>query len=118
MVLPLFYGPPIAMQLVVTREISLTQALSRARALLSGRWNTLLYLFAVALVLGIVSIVPVGGLVALASGRDDLGTIAALSVGRGVLIGLFAGFLGAMQIAIFRRLADEDASRGAAASPD
>lgn len=104
LVLPLFYGPPIAMQLVVTRELSLAEALQTTRVLLAGRWNVVLYLFAVALVLGIVSIVPVGGLVSLAGGRDDLGTIAALSLGRGLLIGLFAGFIGAMQLAIFRRL--------------
>lgn len=104
LVLPFFYGPPVAMQIVVTEERSVSEGLHRARASLAGRWHALLYLFAVALVLGIVSIVPVGGLVSLAGDRDDLGTIAALSLGRGLLIGLFAGFLGAMQIAIFRRL--------------
>lgn len=117
LVLPFFYGPPIAMQILMTEERSLSEALQRARATLAGRWHTMLYLFAVALVLGIVSIVPVGGLVSLADGRDDLGTIAALSLGRGLLIGLFAGFLGAMQIAIFRRLVepaptDRSATRG------
>ena len=119
LVLPLFYGPPIAMQLTVTRDLSLAEALQTARVLLAGRWNTILYLFAVALVLGIVSIVPVGGLVNLANGRDDLGTIAALSLGRGFLIGLFAGFLGAMQIAVFRRLVERPAPvTGEAASQD
>ena len=116
LVLPLFYGPPIAMQLAVTRDLPLAEALQTARVLLAGRWHTMLYLFAVALVLGIVSIVPVGGLVSLAGGRDDLGTIAALSLGRGLLIGLFAGFIGAMQIAIFRRLQErpQPATAGAA----
>lgn len=119
LVLPLFYGPPIAMQLLVTRELSLAEALQTARVLLARRWNTMLYLFAVALVLGIVSIVPVGGLVSLADGRGDLGTIAALSLGRGLLIGLFAGFLGAMQIAIFRKLEEpSEPPTGAAAIPD
>lgn len=109
LVLPFFYGPPIAIQLVLTRGLAVADALQMTKVSLAGRWNTLLYLFAVALVLGIVSIVPVGGLVSLAAGRDDLGTVAALSVGRGLLIGVFAGFLGAMQIAIFRRL-EEPAS--------
>ena len=118
LVLPLFYGPPMAMQLVVTRELSLAEALQTGRVSLAGRWNTILYLFAVALVLGIVSIVPVGGLVSLADGRDDLGTIAALSLGRGLLIGLFAGFIGAMQIAIFRRLERPGPATGAVATPD
>ncbi len=106
LVLPLFYGPPIAMQFVTTRKLSLAEALQTARGNLAGHWNTMLYLFAVALVLGIVSIVPVGALVSLAGARDDLGIIAALSLARGLLIGLFAGFLGAMQIAIFCRLDD------------
>ena len=118
LVLTFFYGPPIAMQVVVTEERSLSEALQRARGALAGRWNTMLYLFAVALMLGIVSIVPVGGLVSLAGGRDDLGTIAALSLGRGLLIGLFAGFLGAMQIAIFRRLMEPEARpTGGTATP-
>lgn len=119
LVLPFFYGPPLAMQLVVTTDLSLSEALQRARTMLPGNWHTLLYLFAVALILGIISIVPVGGLVSLAGSRDDLGTIAALSLGRGLLIGLFAGYLGTMQVAIFRRLS-EPASvvTGVAASPD
>lgn len=107
LVLPFFYGPPIAMQLAITRDLSPSEALQTARASLAGRWYTLLYLFATALALGIISIVPVGGLVGLANGRDDLATIAALSLGRGLSIGLFASFLGAMQIAIFRRLHEE-----------
>lgn len=116
LVLPFFYGPPIAMQLVVTRDLSLSEALQTARALMAGRWHLMLYLFATALLLGIVAIVPVGGLVSLA-GSEGLTTIAALSLGRGLLIGLFAGFLGAMQLAIFRTV-DQPSARGEAAIPD
>jgi hypothetical protein len=78
----------------------------------------MLYLFAVALILGIASIVPVGGLVSLAGQRSDVPTIGVLSLGRGVLIGLFAGFLGAMQISIYRRLSEgADDVTDAAATP-
>lgn len=118
LVLPFFYGPPIAMQFVVTRELALSDALRDARLTLAGNWQTLLYLFAIALVLGIISIVPVGGLVSLAGGRDNLGTIAALSLGRGLMIGIFAGYLGAMQIGIFRRLTAPDLSSAGVASQD
>lgn len=119
LLLPFFYGPPIAMQFVVTGEMSLSEALHSARAAVAGSWHTMLYLLLVALILGVISIVPVGGLVSLANGRADLYTIAALSLGRGLLIGLFAGFLGAMQIAIFQRLRrPETAARGGTASPD
>lgn len=119
LLLPFFYGPPIAMQFVVAEEMSLSEALHAARAALAGGWHTMLYLLLVALVLGVISIVPVGGLVSLANERDDLYTIAALSLGRGLLIGLFAGFLGAMQIAIFQRLRHPaGAATGGTASPD
>ena len=104
LVLPFFYGPPIAMQLAVTEELSLAQALQSARVALAGQWQSLLYLFAVSLALGLLAIVAVGGLLSLAGGRDDLGTAAALSLGRGLIIGVSAAFVGAMQIAIFRRL--------------
>lgn len=116
LVLPFFYGPPIAMQFAVTHQLSLTEALQRARATLAGRWHTMLYLFAVALALGIVGIVPVGALVSMADGRGDLVTIAALSLGRGLLVGVFAGFLGAMQISIFSRFSEAVPTREGAGS--
>lgn len=119
LLLPFFYGPPIAMQFVVSEDMSLSEALHRGRAALAGAWHTMLYLLLVALILGVISIVPVGGLVSLANERADLYTIAALSLGRGSLIGLFAGFLGAMQIAIFQRLRQPAAAAtGGTASPD
>lgn len=119
LILPFFYGPPIAMQIVVERGASIPDALRDARGMLVGAWNTMLYLFAVALILGVVSIVPVGGLVSLAGHREDLPTIAVLSLGRGLLIGLFSGFLGAMQITIYRRLRERSTSiTDGAAIPD
>lgn len=119
LLLPFLYGPPIAMQFVVAEESSLSEALHKGRAALAGAWHTMLYLLLVALILGVISIVPVGGLVSLADGRADLYTIAALSLGRGLLIGLFAGFLGAMQIALFQRLRHPAvATTGGTASPD
>jgi hypothetical protein len=116
LVLPFFYGPPVAMQLVATRDLALSEALQTARTLMAGRWHLMLYLFATALLLGTVAIVPVGGLVSLAGGSEGLTTIAALSLGRALLIGSFAGFLGAMQLAIFRTVS-EPAVTGEAASP-
>ncbi len=115
LVLPFFYGPPIAMQIAVAEGWGVQASLASARARLRGNWHTVLYLFAVAVALGVLSVVPVGGVFSLVAERADVAVVALVSVARGVLIGIFATFVGVMQVSSYLRLRHgaEAASPGA-----
>ncbi len=107
--LPFFYGPPVAMQILIAEKRPPGEAVSAARERLRGNWHTIVYLFGVAVASGILALVPVGALFSLAADRGDLPTVGAVTLGRGALVGLFATFAGVMQVTLYLHLRDTHA---------
>ncbi len=104
LILPLFYGPPIAMQILSAEGASFGEAMTGARVMLKNNWRTMLYLFNVSLGTGLVAFVLIGGLFSLLTGGPEPITSVIVAIGQGAIVGSLAAFLAAGQNAIFLRL--------------
>lgn len=97
LILHFFYGPPVAIQALVTERISYRDALQRARALLQGNWRTILYLLNASLAIGAVGLLVLDLVVRLVG----TGGGPVLAVFQGVVLGALTAFLAGAQVSIF-----------------
>lgn len=96
-----FYGPPVAIQVLVSERLPLRDSLMKARSYLRGQWRLVLYLLSVSLLLGLVSFLVLGaaftGVRELAqSWRSIL-----LALSQGLVTGAAAALIAAAQVALY-----------------
>lgn len=105
LILHMFYGPPVAMQVAVLEGRSFNEATRRARALLRGNWRLILYLLNLAVLVGILNLVLLGPLYGLLDGSDfELAPALAVSVVHGIILGVLTSYLAASQVALYEHL--------------
>ena len=105
LILHMFYGPPVAMQVAVLEGRSFSEATRRARALLKGNWRLILYALNIAVLIGILNLVLLGPLYGLLDGSDfELGPALAVSVVHGIVLGVLTSYLAAVQVALYEHL--------------
>lgn len=120
LILHMFYGPPIAMQVASLEGRSFRDSAGRAGALLRGNWRLILYLLNVAVVVGIVNLVLASPLYGLLSDDFELGPALAVSVLHGIVLGVLTSFFAAQQVALYEHLASraEDDPTGLSVASD
>lgn len=99
-----FYGPPIAMQVLVSERLPLRDSLTKARSYLRGNWRLILYLLSVSLLLGLLSFVALGAAFAGVRELTDPWRSVLLAVSQGVVTGAIAAVVAAGQIALYLEL--------------
>lgn len=103
-VLHLFYGPPVAMQVLASERLPLRDSLSTARSYLHGNWRLLAYLFAVALLVGLVTFVILGAAFAGLRNAPEPTRTMVMVVSQGLITGALAAFVAAAQVALYLQL--------------
>lgn len=104
LLLHFFYGPPIAMQVLVSERLGLRQSLTTARAYLRGNWRLILYLFSVALGLGLVTFLVLGGVfTSVRSAPEPWGSLV-LATSQGIVVGAVTAVVAAAQVALYLQL--------------
>ena len=118
LLLGLFFGPPILVQVVALERKPLQEAWPRARALLKGRTpRVLLYLLAIALGIGLLSAVTLNVLAQLTESMPDAASYAVLSVLQILAVGLTIPLLACASFVCYRALRAEDEFREEAPTP-
>lgn len=112
LILHMFYGPPVAMQVAVLEGRSFSEATKRARSLLRGNWRLILYMLNVALLIGILNLVLLGPVYGLLPDDFDLAASLAVSVVHGIALGLLTSYLAAVQVALYEHLRDQPVAEG------
>ena len=100
-VLHLFYGPVVAVQILVSERMPLRDSLSRARAYLRGNWLLVGYLFAVALLLGLVSFLVLGAAFTAVANVPAPWDSVALATSQGLVTGVVGALVAAAQVALY-----------------
>lgn len=103
-VLHLFYGPPIAMQVLVTEGLPSRDSLRRARAYLRGNWRLFAYLFALALVVGLVTFVILGASFTVTREAPEPWRSLGSAASQGLVTGALSSVVVAAQIALYLHL--------------
>lgn len=109
LILHLFYGPPIAIQVALRQGLGTRAALQRARALLRGSWRAILYLLNAALAIGALSLLLLDLFVRLVGGGPEVVTRISLAMLQGVVLGTLAAFVAGAQVAIYAYLLEREA---------
>ena len=118
LLLSLFFGPPILVQVVVLEKLSLQEAWPRTRSLLKGRTaRVLLYLLSIALGIGLLSAVTLNLLAQLTETMADGASYAVLSALQILAVGLTVPFLACASFVCYRSLRAEDEFREEAPNP-
>ena len=107
LILHMFYGPPVAMQVAVLEGRSFSEATRRARTLLRGNWRLILYMLNVALLIGILNLILLGPVYGLLPDDFDMAASLAVSVVHGVVLGVLTSYLAAVQVALYEHLRDQ-----------
>ena len=102
--LHLFYGPPVAMQILVSEQIPLRDALGRTRSYLRGNWLMFGYLFALALLVGLVTFVVLGGAFTVMRETPEPWRALGLTASQGLVTGALAASIVAAQLALYLHL--------------
>ena len=97
LILHLFYGPPIAIQVLVGEAGSYRESLQRARMLLRGNWRTILYLLNASLAIGAVALLVLDLIVRFVGGGGG----ALLAVFQGLVLGALTALLAGAQVSLF-----------------
>ena len=97
LILHLFYGPPIAIQVLVGEAGSYRESLQRARLLLRGNWRTILYLLNASLAIGAVALLVLDLIVRFVGGGGG----ALLAVFQGLVLGALTALLAGAQVSLF-----------------
>lgn len=103
-VLHLFYGPPVAMQVLVSERLPLRDALVRARSCLRGNWRLFAYLFALALLIGLVTFVVLGAAFSVVREVVEPWRSLGLATSQGLVTGALSSVIVAAQIALYLQL--------------
>ena len=103
-VLHLFYGPPVAMQVLVSERLPLRDSLIRARSYLRGNWRLLAYLFALALLIGLVTFVVLGGAFSVMREMVEPWRSLGLAGWQGLVTGALSSVIVAAQLALYLHL--------------
>ena len=112
LLLGLFFGPPILVQVVTIERLSLQEAWPRARSLLKGRTpRVFLYLLSIALGIGLLSAVTLNVLAKVTEGMPDAASYAVLSVLQILAVGLTVPLLACASFVCYRSLRADDDSR-------
>lgn len=118
LLLGLFFGPPILVQVVALEKLSLQEAWPRARSLLKGRTaRVLLYLLTIALGIGLLSAVTLNLLAQLTENMADAASYVVLSVLQILAVGLTVPLLACASFVCYRSLRAEDDFREEAPTP-
>jgi hypothetical protein len=100
--MPLVLGPPIVGQVVAIEGLSLRGSLARARDLTEGiRGRTIVYLLNIGVGLGILSVLLVGGSMALALEASDLVRVLIGSLYQAAMLGAIVGFLASVEFTVY-----------------
>jgi hypothetical protein len=114
----LFYGPPILVQVVTIERMSLQEAWPRAKELLRGRTpRVFLYLLAVALGTSLLSAVTLNILAAVTEGLPDVANYLVLSVLQILAVGLTVPLLACASYVCYRELRAEKDFTGGSPTP-
>jgi len=108
LVLHFFYGPPIAMQVLMSERLSLRESLRSARAYLRGSWRLVLYLFSIALILGMLTFVVLGAAFSAWQDSSEPWSSLALAGSQGIVTGAFAAVVAAAQVALYLQVRMEE----------
>ena len=103
-VLHLFYGPPVAMQILVSERLPLRDSLVRARSYLRGNWRLFAYLFALALLIGLVTFVVLGAAFSVVREVVEPWRSLGLATSQGLVTGALSSVIVAAQIALYLQL--------------
>lgn len=102
LLMPLVLGPPIVGQVVAIEGLSLRGSLARARDLTEGiRGRTIVYLLNIGVGLGILSVLLVGGSMALALEASDLVRVLIGSLYQAAMLGAIVGFLASVEFTVY-----------------
>lgn len=112
LILHLFYGPPVAAQVLTLEGLRYGEALQRARVLLRGNWRTILYLLNASLAIGALGLFVLD-VVVRALGGPDAVVRPVLGLAQGLVLGTLVAFIGGAQAAIYLHLRNEGAERPA-----
>lgn len=109
LILHLFYGPPVAAQVLILERLSYRDALQRAKLLLNGNWRAVLYLLNAALAIGALGLLLLDLVVRLTGGGSDAVVRPVLGLAQGIVLGTLTAFMAAAQLAVFLYLRDHHA---------
>lgn len=99
-----FYGPPIAMQVLVSERLPLRDALTKTHSYLRGNWRLVLYLFSLSLFLGLLTFLALG---AALTGIQQVAapwTPLLLAISQGLVTGAVGALVVAAQVALYLEL--------------
>lgn len=106
LVLHLFYGPPVAIQTLVAEGLPFRESLQKARCYLSGNWRLVAYLFALALVIGLVTFVVLGGAFGAMREVAEPWRSLGLTASQGLVTGALSAVIVAAQIVLYLHVRD------------
>jgi hypothetical protein len=105
LLMPLVLGPPIVGQVVALEGLSLRDSIVRARELTEGiRGRIALYLLNIGVGLGILSVLLVGGSMALALDASDVVRVLIASLYQAAILGALVGFLATVEFTVYSQL--------------
>ena len=116
LVVHLFVGPPILIQVVTLEQRALGDAWAGTRDLLAGHWGRIvMYLLNVAIVAGIVPLVLLSSLELATRRADDMLRLGTFTFLQSLLLGLLVAYLALVQVVCYLDLRER---RGADAGLD
>lgn len=103
--LPLFYGPPIVIQVIALESSPLQHAWPRSRSLLKGNWGrAVLVLLLVVLATAMLSAAALSAAVGITDGIPEAPRLLLLTVLQALIVGLALPFLAAVQVEVYSGL--------------
>jgi hypothetical protein len=103
--LPLFFGPPILVQVISLEKLSLKEARTRARNLLKGRTTrVLLYLLVIALGIAFIAVAILAPLLAALEGSSGALPVSIFSISQVVVAALTLPFMAASEFVCYATL--------------
>lgn len=110
LIAPLFYGPPVVMQLVALDGYGTRAASDRARRMLKGNWLRLFsYILTIALGISVLSAAALGAGAAVTDPLADVPRVLLLGVLEVIVLGFLLPFLAAASFVFYADLRAEEA---------
>jgi hypothetical protein len=109
--LPLFYGPPMVMQMTVLEKVPVAEAWARSRTLMRGHWmRVITYLLSIAMGIGVLGYGAISAMLAATEDTADIAQAIGYGIVSVVITALTYPFLGTAQYIAFADIAALEAA--------